>query len=344
MVFDETNSIELHNRLPEISVIIPAYDESDNINEIHKKLIEKLMPLDIEWEIIFIDDGSSDQTWEKILRLHENNASVKGIRLSRNFGHQHALLAGLSHAIGKAVISMDADLQHPPHIIEDLITEWKKGNKIVNTIRLNADDISFFKKITSDIFYKLFGFLSGVKLEKGMADYRLLDRQVVNSILEFREEALFLRGIVQWVGFPSSIVKFKSQKRHSGKTKYTVGKMIKFAWHGISSFSIIPLRIGILIGVLTSIISFGGIIYALYSKFIIGSAVPGWASSVSIVSFLLGILFILLGIIGEYIGRILIEVKRRPRFLISDQAGIDWPEKSKNAIEMFSTLKSKKYI
>jgi len=324
MVFDESNSIELHNRLPEISVIIPAYDESDNINEIHKKLIEKLISLSTEWEIIFIDDGSSDQTWEKIIRLHENNASIKGIRLS--------LLAGLSHAIGKAVISMDADLQHPPHIIEDLITEWKKGNKIVNTIRLNADDISLFKKITSDIFYKLFSFLSGVKLEKGMADYRLLDRQVVNSILEFREEALFLRGIVQWVGFPSSIVKFKSQKRHSGKTKYNVRKMIKFAWHGISSFSIIPLRIGILIGVLTSIISFGGIIYALYSKFIIGSAVPGWASSVSIVSFLLGILFILLGIIGEYIGRILIEVKRRPRFLISDQAGIDWPDKSKNAI------------
>jgi len=304
-------------------VIIPAYNEDGNLRILYATLVEILSSLDGMWEIIFVDDGSTDNTWKQILSLHEDDKSVKGIRLSRNFGHQYALLAGLSHSLGDAVISMDADLQHPPDLIPQLISEWKEGNMIVNTIRIDSDDLSFFKKTTSRVYYKLFGLLSGVTIESGMADFRLLDRQIVDNILHFREEDFFLRGLIQWIGYKNSTVKYKSLDRHSGSSKYTLRKMIRFALTGITSFSIVPLRVGIFIGLITSAISFMGIFYALYAKFMTDSAVPGWASTIAILSFLLGILFILLGLIGDYIGRILIEVKMRPRFLIATKLGID---------------------
>jgi dolichol-phosphate mannosyltransferase len=323
MNFKEKSIHRTDDGMPQVSVVIPAYNEESNLTELHDEIMKTLPSIGITWEIIFVDDGSKDNTWGKILSLRERNPSVKGLRLSRNFGHQYALIAGLSQSKGAAVISLDADLQHPPGIIPNLISDWKKGNKIVNTIRLDSEDISFLKKITSRLFYKLFSFLSGVKIESGMADFRLLDRQVVENILEFKEESLFLRGLVQWVGYPSSTVTYQSSERFRGDSKYTMKKMIRFALDGISSFSIIPLRVGILIGTITSGIAFCGILYAIYSVFFVEKTVSGWASSISILSFLLGILFILLGVVGEYIGRILLEVKGRPRFLIRDKVGID---------------------
>jgi dolichol-phosphate mannosyltransferase len=308
---------------PILSIVVPVYNEEGNLPQLFAELINVLSSLNMTWELIFVDDGSADSTWTVIGSLHEQDPRVKGIRLSRNFGHQYALLAGLSNALGKAVISMDGDLQHPPSLISNLVAEWKKGNRIVNTIRIDSEDTSFFKKISARIFYKLFSMLSGVELEQGMADFRLLDRQVVNDILSFREKSLFLRGIIQWVGYECATVEYQSNNRYSGTSSYSLRKMIRFGLDGISSFSIIPLRIGVILGIVTSIISFGGIAYALYSKLITGSAVPGWASSVAILSFLLGITFLLLGTIGEYIGRILLEVKERPRFLIGDKVGIE---------------------
>lgn len=326
MVFTDENS---NNSPPiffsegdvQISIVVPAYNENKNLRKLYTELMKVLPSLNMSWEIIFVDDGSTDNTWEEILLLHKKNKAVKGVRFTRNFGHQFALYAGLSHAVGEAVISMDADLQHPPHLIPELIKNWQNGSKIVHTIRSDPEDYSPFKKISSHIFYRVFTFCSGVKISPGMADFRLLDRQALNRVLQFREQALFLRGIVKWVGYPSSSVNFQSSNRHSGTSHYTFKKMVRFAWHGISSFSIIPLRIAMLVGIFTSGIAFSGILYALYSKFIIGTAVPGWTSSVAILSFLLGILFLLLGLIGEYIGRILIEVKQRPRFIISDRLG-----------------------
>lgn len=308
---------------PDLSIVIPAYYEEGNLERLYSELTQVLDPLHLSWEIIFSDDGSRDKTWQAIESLHQRDSRVKGIRLSRNFGHQYALFAGLAQAKGAGVISMDADLQHPPEVIPELVAEWQKGNRIVYTIRLDQENISFFKKTTSRFFYKILSFLSGVNLQSGMADFRLMDRQVVKSILQLQEEGLFLRGLVQWVGYPTASVKFQCRDRFSGRSQYTLKKMINLAWTGVTSFSIVPLRIGIFLGVLTSLAAFGELTYAVYSKLFTQTAVPGWASAVSILSILFGILFILVGLLGEYIGRILVEVRRRPRFLISEEVGIE---------------------
>lgn len=307
----------------EISIVVPAYNEEGNLEKLYSELSNVLPAIDATWEIIFADDGSVDKTWENIKALRERDSRVKAVRLSKNFGHQYALLAGLSHAEGDAVISMDGDMQHPPEMIPELVEEWRKGNKVVKTIRSDPDDYLAFKKITSRLFYRVFSYLSGVNLQEGMADFRLLDRKVLNDILKFREEGLFLRGIVEWVGYPSTSITYKCANRFSGTTKYTLRKMLKFGWHGVSSFSIVPLRIGVVIGFIASGISFLGVLYAIYGKIVDGHAVPGWASSVAIISFLFGLLFVFLGLLGEYVGRILVEVRQRPRFLISEGLGID---------------------
>jgi dolichol-phosphate mannosyltransferase len=309
---------------PQLSIVIPAYDEETNIEKLYHELFTVLNQLDMSWEIIISDDGSKDHTWEEILSLHQKDDRVKGVRLSRNFGHQYALFAGLSHAMGDGIISMDADLQHPPHVIPQLIQEWKKGNKIVNTKREDPEEFMFLKKVTSRLFCKIFSLLCGVKLQSGMADFRLMDRQVLDDILKFPEEGLFLRGLVQWVGYSNSIVTFLCQNRYSGLSKYTLRRMLRFAWTGLISFSIIPLRLGIIIGFVTSGIAFLFLVHAVYEKLFSDTTMPGWASAVSITSFLFGILFIMLGIVGEYIGRILTEVRARPRFLIREQVGIGY--------------------
>jgi polyisoprenyl-phosphate glycosyltransferase len=314
-LFDETH--------PLLSIVIPAYNEQSNIPELHSELANVLSSLNLTWEAVFVDDGSQDRTWEAIIALHRQDSRVKGIRLTRNFGHQYALFAGLSQAKGDVVISMDADLQHPPDVIPRLLEEWRRGNKVVHTVRLDNGDLPLFKKYSSQLFYKVFSFLSGVKMESGMSDFRLLDREVVDIVVQFREVGLFLRGIVQWLGYPNSKVVFQARGRFSGNTKFTFRQMFRFALDGITSFSVVPLRVCTVAGVLTSTAAFGGIVYACYSKFVTGSAVPGWASEVFIISFLFGMLFIFLRLIGEYIGRIFIEVKGRPRFFLREQVGID---------------------
>jgi glycosyltransferase involved in cell wall biosynthesis len=218
---------------------------------------------------------------------------------------------------------MDGDLQHPPQDIPRLVEEWKKGSKVVNTIRKDPSDFSIFKKLTAVVYYKVFSFLSGVKIERGMADFRLLDRQAVDSVLQFPEEGLFLRGLVHWIGYESSSIEYQSKNRFSGTSKFTLRKMARFAWNGITSFSLIPLRLAIFIGIATSVAAFGFLAHVVYTKwFLPENLVPGWATTVGIVSLLFGILFIFLGIMGEYLGRILVETRGRPRFLIGEKVGV----------------------
>ena len=319
---EEQDALPDKGEKPELSIVIPAFNEEGNIRPVYLELVKVLESLNMTWEIIFVDDGSKDRTWIEVTSLHGSDERVLGIRLSRNFGHQYALFSGLCRATGEAVISMDADLQHPPQTIPRLVEEWKKGNKVVNTIRRDPSDFSVMKKFTAKVYYKIFSLLSGVKLEMGMADFRLLDRQALNSVLQFSEEGLFLRGLVQWIGYESSTVEYQSNSRFSGASKYTFRKMVRFAWNGITSFSLIPLRLAIFVGIATSVGAFGFLTHVVYARFFLPNIVPGWATTVGIVSLLFGILFILLGIVGEYIGRVLIETRGRPRFLVNQEVGI----------------------
>lgn len=308
---------------PLLSIVVPVYNEAGNLEQLCKELEETLADLEVTWEVLFLDDGSTDDSWLKIEALHEHNNHIKGIRLSRNFGHQYALLAGLANAAGNAVITMDGDLQHPVKVIPELVNEWRHGNKVVHTRRLDPATLPLFKKLTSPLYYSLFSYLSGVKIRPGTADFRLLDSRVVKDILTFKEEGLFFRGIAQWVGYRATTITYTSRERFSGSSKYSLKKMARLAWNGITSFSIVPLRLAIFLGIITSLIAFTEIIYAIYVKIFTDSAVPGWASAISIISFLFGVLFILLGIVGEYVGRILVEVRQRPRYLVADQVGKD---------------------
>ena len=328
-IFSESN--------PQLSVVVPAYNEEGNVPRLCADLKKVLCLLNISWEIIFVDDGSTDKTWEKIVLLQEQDRLVKGIRFSRNFGHQYALFAGLSNARGQAVIAMDADLQHPPEVIPQLLEQWYNGSKIVQAIRRDNENTSWSKKTSSRLFYKIFSLLSGVDLSAGMADFRLLDRQVVNELIKSKEDALFLRGLVEWLGFKTSKVEFVSGDRFSGNSKYSLKKMLKFAWTGIISFSIVPLRIGIFVGMLSSLFAFYLLSEAIYIKMFTDKAVPGWASTIGVVSLLFGLLFIFLGIVGEYIGRILIQVRGRQRFIISESTEFRAPSEKKMSVSTMSS-------
>ena len=306
---------------PTLSIVVPAFNEAGNLERFFEELEPVLREIELAWELILVDDGSKDATWEKIRLLNARDPRVRGIRFSRNFGHQYALLAGLSRARGDAVVSLDADLQHPPRVIAQLVEEWRKGSQIVHTVRRDPESVSRFKRTSSKLFYRTFSFLSGTHLADGMADFRLLDRQVVRSLLDFPEEGLFLRGLVHWVGFTSSSVVFECQPRFAGRTSYTLEKMLRFAWTGVTSFSLVPLRLSILLGLMTSAFAFEQGLEAVYGKLVLETNVPGWTQTMVVLSLLFGVLFIMLGIVGEYVGRILIEVRRRPRFIVREELG-----------------------
>lgn len=304
-----------------VSVVIPVLNEQMNITPLVKKLQSALKKY--KYEVIFIDDGSTDATLAQIKKVGNRENRLKAISFYRNFGHQMALAAGYKLAQGDCVVTMDADLQDPPEIIKEMIVKWSRGAKIVYAKREARDVDSWFKKITARFFYKLVNFLSDTPIPRDVGDFRLLDRSVVDFLNDLPEQSRFLRGLVAWGGFPAEYVYFKRQKRHAGETHYTPAKMINFALEGITSFSTKPLRLATYLGFIFGTLGFLGIIYAVLGKiFLPGHWVTGWtALFVGIMTFG-GIQLITIGIIGEYISRIYKEIQRRPQYLIKEKINL----------------------
>ncbi|MFH0865512.1 MAG: glycosyltransferase family 2 protein [Bacteroidota bacterium] len=304
-----------------LSVVIPAYNEEQNVAPLYQELTAVLKTTGFDYEIIFADDGSRDNTFEEIKKLSAQDPKVSGVSLSRNFGHQVAIMAGLQQAQGDLVVMMDADLQHPPEIIPRLLEEQKKGYDIVNTRRLDAKGTGALKKGSSKMFYGILNRLSDVRIEPAAADFRLLTRKAVDAFLQFEERDRFTRGLISWMGFRQSIIEYTASARHSGKSKYTLKKMLRFGMDGITSFSSKPLRISFYSGFILFII---GLVYAVYAiiRHFSDDTVPGWTSILVSVLIIGGFQLLSLGIIGEYIARIFNETKARPIYFIKDKTSL----------------------
>ena len=306
----------------DISIVVPAYNEEGNIAELHRRLASVLGGLDVSFEIIFVDDGSSDDTLRKVAALAEQDPRVKGISFSRNFGHMKALCAGLDHASGDAVITMDADLQHPPDLIPSLIAKWRDGYEIVGTIREEAAGTGVVKGATSRLFYWLMSRIAGIDLPRGAADYRLLDRSVVETVTGMHERSRFLRGLIGWVGYKKVFLPYRADERFSGTTKYSFSRMLGFAADGITSFSSVPLKLSAYVGFLVALLGFVYALYALYTKMFTDRAITGWASVLVAVLFVGGVQLVFLGVIGEYLSRVYEEAKQRPLYIVRKKIGL----------------------
>jgi glycosyltransferase involved in cell wall biosynthesis len=305
---------------PVVSMVVPLFNEAGNVEPLAGALEAQLNKLDFEWEVILVDDGSSDATWEEIGRAVEASPRFRGLSFTRNFGKDKALLAGMSHARGQAIVTMDGDLQHPPAAIGELVAAWRQGHRIVHTRRHTAEGTSLFRRLTSRLFYRIFSALSGIALSAGSSDFRLVDREVMGALDQMRDSGSFLRGLMQWTGYESTTVDYQAQERHTGESKYPKFGLIGVAGNAILSFSVIPLKMGIWVGLFTSFLAVIEIIYVV-NRYLAGATVPGWASLACIISFMFGVLFILVGIIGAYIGHIFEIVKNRPPYLIEREIG-----------------------
>jgi polyisoprenyl-phosphate glycosyltransferase len=303
---------------PELSVVAPMFNEAENIAPFVEAVVGAIGH-EVH-EIVLVDDGSSDETWEHIRLACNANKNVRGVRLSRNFGHQSAIFAGMSSAKGRAIVTMDGDLQHPPSVIPKLLAAWRGGSAIVHTERRDSDDTSAFKRLTSRWFYAIFSWLSGVRMRAGSSDFRLLDEKVLEVLLGMGDRDLFLRGIVNWLGFQTTTIKFVAARRHAGTTKFSLKRMLRFSVDGLISFSTLPLRVGTWIGFLTSLLAFAEISYIVV-QYLRGITVPGWASVMTLMSLFFAILFLLIGMIGVYLARIYEILKQRPRHIISERVG-----------------------
>lgn len=304
----------------DLILVIPCFNEEESIPVLHHELTKTLENTKLSYEIVFIDDGSSDNTFQIIKELSQKSDRVNGISLSRNFGHQNALLAGLSHAKGNAVISMDSDMQHPPELIPELIEKYKQGYDIVNTRRVDTKKISVGKNTSSKLFYWLINLLSDTNIEKNSSDFRLMSRKALDAFLELNEKDRFNRGLVSWIGFKQTVVEYSAPERMAGKSKYTIRKMLHLALNGITAFSSKPLRISFYAGLLTFTFGFVYAIYALIMH-ITGNTIPGWTSILVSVLLIGGVQLLSIGIIGEYIARIFNESKNRPHYFVQQYSG-----------------------
>ena len=311
-----------------LSVVVPLYNEQEVLPETYRRLKAVMDSIGGSYEVIMVNDGSRDRTAEMAKDLCRENPSFKLLNFSRNFGHQTAITAGMDYASGQAIVVIDADLQDPPEIIPDMLAKWEEGYEVVYGKRISRKGETFFKTFTARTFYRLLNKLTDVKIPTDVGDFRLIDAKVKEALLRIPEHNRYVRGLISWLGFRQTAVEFVREARFAGETKYPLRKMLKLAVDGITSFSYKPLKVSIGIGTFLSAFS---LIFALtvvlLRAFDISTMEPGWASLMVVMLFFFGIVLVMLGIMGEYIGRVFEEVKGRPLYIISEEIG-DFNNKS----------------
>lgn len=300
------------------SIIIPVYNEEANVQALYDRLSQVMAGLHPEYELVFINDGSRDRTIHLVKELAGKDARVRFIDLSRNFGHQIAVTAGLDACRGKRVVIIDADLQDPPELILEMDQKMNEGFQVVYARRRRREGESFAKLLTARLFYRILASIASIDIPLDTGDFRIMDRKVVDVLKAMPEQNKFLRGQISWIGFRQTFVEYDRSERHGGKTGYTYAKMFRFALDGITSFSDAPLRLASWMGFVVSGFAFLALLYALYGKLVLHQSVPGWASIIVSVLFLGGIQLISLGFIGEYLSRISNNVKQRPLYIVGD--------------------------
>jgi glycosyltransferase involved in cell wall biosynthesis len=307
-----------------LSVVVPCYNEEEVLHETHRRLVDVLARLeDLDFEVVYVDDGSRDQTPSILRQLQAEDDRVRVLRFSRNFGHQLAVTAGVDHASGDAVVLIDADLQDPPEVILEMVAQWREGYHVAYGVRTDRPGESVFKLWTAKAFYRLMNRMSDTEIPLDTGDFRLMDRRVVGALGSMPERDRFVRGMVSWVGFRQIAVPYQRAPRLAGESKYPLYKMLRFALDGIASFSVAPLRLATWMGFTVSGLALLGIVYALALRLFTSNWITGWTAIFISVLFLGGIQLISLGIIGEYVGRIYGEVKRRPLYLVNERLGFE---------------------
>lgn len=316
--------VSLENR-PKLSIIIPCLNEESVICETNQRLVPIAESTRLTFEILYIDDGSTDRTPDILRQLQGADDRIRVVRLSRNFGHQVAITAGLEHASGDALVFLDADLQDPPELIPDMVARWLDGWDVAYGFRMDRDGETLFKLKTAKFFYRTLNLLSNTPIPEDAGDFRLIDRKVANALRAMPERDRFFRGMVSWVGFRQIAIPYRRARRFAGATKYSLAKMLRFALDGILSFSLAPLKLAMLLGFTSSFLALIGAAIAVCNRVWTNHWVIGWTSLFLAVLLLGGVQLICVGIIGEYVGRIYGEVKRRPLYFVRERLGFEEP-------------------
>jgi len=307
-----------------LSIVVPVYNEEVVLDELYSRLTAVLNGQPFDYEVVLVNDGSTDQTLAKARELCRKDQRIKLLSFSRNFGHQIAVTAGIDKASGQVIVIIDADLQDPPEVIIDMVEKWKQGYQVVYGVRKQRQRERWFKRASAALFYRLLRRLTSVDIPVDTGDFRLLDRKVVTQLTQMREHHRFVRGMVSWVGFKQGQVEYIREGRFAGTSKYPFSKMLNFALDGIFSFSSIPLKLSSLLGLVCSGLSFVLILFGLISKYFYPqTTIPGWASVFIAVLFLGGVQLITVGILGEYIARVYEEVKRRPLYVVEEEINFE---------------------
>jgi dolichol-phosphate mannosyltransferase len=299
-----------------LSIVVPVFNEEAVLSETYRRLTAVMEKLKEPYELLFVNDGSKDKSGVILEELAQKDRRVRVVHFARNFGHQAAITAGMDYAQGEAVVVIDADLQDPPEVILEMVAKWREGYEVVYGKRIKREGETFFKRFTASLFYRFLQRMTNVDIPLDTGDFRLLDQKVVEIMRLLREKNRFVRGLVSWVGFRQIALPYVREKRFAGETKYPLRKMLKLAWDGITAFSDKPLKIASYIGFTLSLLSFIYLLVVLIGKLFGQSTVPGWASIVVINLFFNGVILIILGVMGEYIGRIYDEAKNRPLYIV----------------------------